>query len=316
MIKRTNGILAGGGILGGLGLSQVPADIAAKLVAMGPNVCPADTAALYRHFQPSPPYPGVKVTRDLSYGPDAREIMDVFTAEKGGGNRTVLIFVSGGAGNKIEPVPHGRCLLRQHHAVGHEEQHGGGERAAPHRSAPRRVEPEPAKDISTVIQWVHKNIAQYKGNPNRVFIWSHSAGQSSGGDLPGTSGAVWAGWDRSQRRDPDVARGVQYRSDQRGRRWRRRTSGRSARTGGAPAAGAGGQCPSGSPFGGGAQGQRRAGWSRRQAVMAGGPGSRRTGPAAEAAGAARWTPRFKSNARLCRVCATAKIAFFLAICRA
>jgi hypothetical protein len=34
-------------------------------------------------------------------------IMDVFAPEKGGGNRPVLIFVSGGQGNKIEGPPDG-----------------------------------------------------------------------------------------------------------------------------------------------------------------------------------------------------------------
>jgi hypothetical protein len=27
-----------------------------------------------------------------------------------------------------------------------------------------------------VIDWVQRNIAKYKGNPDRVFIWAHSAG--------------------------------------------------------------------------------------------------------------------------------------------
>ena len=35
---------------------------------------------------------------------------------------------------------------------------------------------ETAKDIGRVIEWVQQNIAKYKGNPNRVFIWAHSAG--------------------------------------------------------------------------------------------------------------------------------------------
>src|SRR5271165_7098250 len=90
----------------GAGFAQVPADVAAKLVDMGRNVCPADTAKLYKPMQLAPPA-GVKMMRDISYGPDAREIMDVFWGEKGGGNRAVLIYVSGGAGNKIEPVPDG-----------------------------------------------------------------------------------------------------------------------------------------------------------------------------------------------------------------
>ena len=156
-----------------LAFAQVPADIAAKLVAMGPNVCPADTAKLYRQFQPHRPYPGVKFSRDISLRPRRPRNHGRVLAEKGGGNRTVLIYVSGGAGNKIEPVADGEAFYdnimlwaTKNGMVGVNVQRraGGGEWN------------DPAKDISTVIQWVHKNIAQYKGNPNRVFIWSHSAG--------------------------------------------------------------------------------------------------------------------------------------------
>ncbi len=33
-----------------------------------------------------------------------------------------------------------------------------------------------AKDISSMIQWVQANVGKYHGNPDRVFIWAHSAG--------------------------------------------------------------------------------------------------------------------------------------------
>ncbi len=33
-----------------------------------------------------------------------------------------------------------------------------------------------AKDISAMIQWVEANISKYHGNPDRMFIWAHSAG--------------------------------------------------------------------------------------------------------------------------------------------
>jgi len=174
MKHRTFGILTAAIFTASLSVSQVPADIAAKLVDMGRNVCPADTAALYRKFQPSAPYPGVKVTRDIAYGSDPREIMDVFTAEKGGGNRTVLVFVSGGAGNKIEPVPNGDAFYDnimlwavKNGMTGVNVQRRGGQ----------GLEwDEPSKDIGRVIEWAQQNIAKYKGNPDRMFIWCHSAG--------------------------------------------------------------------------------------------------------------------------------------------
>src|SRR5438552_14133330 len=35
---------------------------------------------------------------------------------------------------------------------------------------------EPAKDVGAVVDWVRKNIKKYKGNPDRIFLWSSSAG--------------------------------------------------------------------------------------------------------------------------------------------
>src|SRR6185437_3445272 len=154
-------------------LAQVPPDIAAKLKEWGPAVCPADTAQLYRPLQPTAPYPGVKVERDIKIGPDPRNLIDVFSPEKGGGKRPVLIYVAGGVGNKIEPVPGGEAFYDNimlwavkngMTGVNLERKGGGGEWD------------QPAKDIGTAIQWVHDNIAKYKGNPDRVFIWAHSAG--------------------------------------------------------------------------------------------------------------------------------------------
>jgi acetyl esterase/lipase len=35
---------------------------------------------------------------------------------------------------------------------------------------------EPAKDVGLVVAWVRANIKKYKGNPDRIFLWSSSAG--------------------------------------------------------------------------------------------------------------------------------------------
>lgn len=309
MIKPTNGILAAAVFAATLGLSQVPADIAAKLVAMGPNVCPADTAALYRQFQPSPPYPGVKVTRDISYGADAREIMDVFTAEKGGGNRTVLIYVSGGAGNKIEPVPQGDAFYdnimlwaTKNNMVGVNVQRraGGGEWN------------DPAKDISTVIQWVHKNIAQYKGNPNRVFIWSHSAGNPPVGtylgrpELYGPEGIGVKGAILMSPAAFDIAPvtvGGGFGGGARGG-----AAGQQAK--GAP--GAGGGCPSGPAFGGGARGGGPGAQAKGGPGGPGGPGGGAKGTGGRGRGRGQVDPAVQLERSALPGLKAAKISFFLA----
>ncbi len=47
-------------------------------------------------------YPGVTIARDQSFGPNPKDLVDIFTPDKGGGNRPILIYVPGGGGNKIE----------------------------------------------------------------------------------------------------------------------------------------------------------------------------------------------------------------------
>ena len=90
-----------------IALAQVPPDIAKQLVVIGRGVCVPETAQLYRPLHPNPPYKGVSISRDISFGPDPKNVLDVFSAEKGGGSRPVLIYVSGGAGNKLQGGPNG-----------------------------------------------------------------------------------------------------------------------------------------------------------------------------------------------------------------
>lgn len=158
--------------------AQVPSDTATKLRALGAGVCVPETATLYKPLQlVKAPYTGVTVVRDISYGPDPRTIMDVFAPEKGGGNRPVLIFVSGGAGNKIEGPPDGDAFYDnvmlwavKNGMTGVNMQRRGGLNGA------GMAWDEPAKDVGVVVDWVRKNITKYKGNPNRIFLWSSSAG--------------------------------------------------------------------------------------------------------------------------------------------
>jgi hypothetical protein len=154
--------------------AAVPPDIAAKLKETGRVVDPPGGAKLYRPLQPTPPYPGVKVERNIKYFDNDRTVLDVFSPEKGGGKRPVLIYVSGGAGNKIEPVPDGDAFYDnimlwavKNGMTGVNVQRRGGQGLEWN---------ETAKDIGRVIDWVQQNIAKYKGNPDRVFIWAHSAG--------------------------------------------------------------------------------------------------------------------------------------------
>jgi len=161
--------------------AQVPANIEAGLVTMGHIVDPPCTAKLYRPLMPAnditssatPVYRGITVVRDASFGPNPKDVVDIFTADKGPASRPVLIYVPGGGGNKIELQDKEANafydnIMRwatENGMVGvNMQRHGGQGWDAG------------AKDISSMIQWVEANISKYHGNPDRMFIWAHSAG--------------------------------------------------------------------------------------------------------------------------------------------
>src|SRR5262245_35287531 len=83
--------------------APMPEDLAWKLVEIGRVVDPAKTAEIYAPLQQKEPYQGVKVERDVKYGPADRHLLDVFVPDTASSARPVLIFVHGGGfttGNK------------------------------------------------------------------------------------------------------------------------------------------------------------------------------------------------------------------------
>jgi Carboxylesterase family len=207
--------------------AQVPAEIEAGLRKIGQIVDPPCTAKLYRPLMPKsdynsywppnapapvnlvPLYAGIKLARDVSFGSHAKDLIDIFGPEKGGSNRTVLIYVPGGAGNKIEQQNReanafydniGRWAVKNNMIAVTMQRHLGENWN------------DGGKDIATMIQWLQTNIAKYGGNPNRMFIWSHSAGNGplgvyighpeiQGPKGPGVKGAIFM----SGNPVPDVA---------------------------------------------------------------------------------------------------------------
>lgn len=158
-------------------IAQVPPDIAARLRAIGHVVDTKETAALYAPFfaDLSEPYPGVRMMRDVSYGPDPLNRLDVFapqTTQPGG--RTVVIYSHGGrfqGGDKQQPGTHfydNLMLFLSHHGMVGVN--------IDYRLAPKNHWPDAQQDLGSVIRWVKANIAQYGGDPNRIVLWGQSAG--------------------------------------------------------------------------------------------------------------------------------------------
>ena len=161
----------------GVAQAQVPPDIAAKLRAMGPTV-DLRVGALYAPLQPKEPYAGVAVVRDVSYGPDPLQTVDVFSPTAGGKPRPVLLFVHGGGFVRGDKRQTDNMLVW---GVGH----GMVGVNLNYRLAPKDRWPAGAQDLASAIAWTRANIARYGGDPSRIFLWGHSAGANHVADYVG-----------------------------------------------------------------------------------------------------------------------------------
>jgi hypothetical protein len=172
--------------------AQVPANIEAQLLKIGQVVDPSCTAKLYRPLMPmndfntywppdapspastAPLYPGVTIVRDQSFGSNTKDVLDIFVGEKGGGSRPVVIYVPGGGGNKVEQQ------VRESNAfydnIGRWATKNGMVGVTVQRHPGSGNWDDGGRDISMAVDWVHDNIAKYKGDPNHMVIWAHSAG--------------------------------------------------------------------------------------------------------------------------------------------
>jgi acetyl esterase/lipase len=154
--------------------AQMPADIAARVKEIGVAIDPPRTAAIYAPLHAPEPYAGVKVERDLKYGPDGRHLLDVFVPEAGTGPRPVLVFVHGGAfvgGNKRT----GTSPFYDNIALAAARAGMVGVNMT-YRLAPKFQWPSGAVDVGSAVRWVRDNIGARGGDPARIFLMGHSAG--------------------------------------------------------------------------------------------------------------------------------------------
>jgi hypothetical protein len=168
-------------LVANVGHAQPPADIEAALKKIGPIVDPVCTAKLYRPLMPKNDitsnaaqlYPGVTITRNQAFGPDPKDVVDIFVGKTGPSKRTVLVYVPGGAGNKIEIQD--KTANAFYDNIGRFATQHGMVGVTMQRKASATWDGG-AKDVSAMLQWVEAHIGDYHGNPDRIFIWAHSAG--------------------------------------------------------------------------------------------------------------------------------------------
>lgn len=167
--------LAAASLVCGPAVAAPPPDVAAQLRAIGPKIEVAKTSQIYSALLPRDLYAGVYATRDLAYGADSKQVLDVFTpAESTDFPKPVLVFVHGGGfvgGDKHQ----GSSPLYDNVVVW-AAKHGVIGVDINYRLAPANTWPAGAEDVGLAVKWVEDNVARYGGDPKRIYLWGHSVG--------------------------------------------------------------------------------------------------------------------------------------------
>ncbi|WP_104990806.1 alpha/beta hydrolase [Deinococcus sp. NW-56] len=111
---------------------------------------------------------GLEVTRDQRYGPDARNVLDVY-APPNARNAPVVLFVHGGSWQSGDKEGHkfvGESLARAGYVTG----------VMNYRLAPQNRYPAYIQDTAAALRWMRDNAAKFGGNPDSLFVSGHSAG--------------------------------------------------------------------------------------------------------------------------------------------
>ncbi len=109
--------------------------------------------------------------RGISFGPNPRQILDIYYPSQVSGLAPVFVFLHGGGfrGGSPAGVSYmGDALL----------QHGAVFIAMSYRLLPEVKFPDMAEDVELGLQWVSKHVRGHGGNNDNVYLSGHSAGAS------------------------------------------------------------------------------------------------------------------------------------------
>jgi arylformamidase len=114
-------------------------------------------------------YDTVPGARDLAYGPDAHQVLDIYQPDPGGPKRPVLVFIHGGGWN-FGDKSYESALLAPFW------RRGLVVVTINYRLTPTARFPDQLTDCLLALAWVHEHIAAYGGDPEAIHLVGHSAG--------------------------------------------------------------------------------------------------------------------------------------------
>lgn len=159
----------------GTAFAQVPPDVAAAIRKIGPLDVRNTTELYLPMFKDmTARLAGLTVKRDIAYGPDALNRLDVFSSGTTGPKRPVVLYVHGGAfraGDKVQKgTPFNDNIML--FAVNN----GYVAVNMDYRLSPQSHWPAAHEDMAAVVRWIQANIADYGGDPKKIVAWGVSAG--------------------------------------------------------------------------------------------------------------------------------------------
>lgn len=107
--------------------------------------------------------------RNIAYGPDPRNVLDIYAPTSGAGPWPVIVFIHGGSWSSGNKVPYefvGRALAAQ----------GFLTLVINYRLHPEHPYPSFVEDAALALDWATRHAGEYGGNPHRIFGMGHSAG--------------------------------------------------------------------------------------------------------------------------------------------
>ncbi|HEX3486082.1 MAG TPA: alpha/beta hydrolase [Micropepsaceae bacterium] len=154
--------------------ADLPKDVQASIAKMG-HVNDPKTAPLFAPFHTGGIPADIKVSRDLAFGSDAAQKVDIFTDGKGAG-KPILIYVHGGGFTRGDKHRPGEFMYDN--VMIWAVQHGMVAAQTNYRLAPQAKYPAANDDVAAGVKYVRDHAREYGGDPNKIFVWGHSAGAS------------------------------------------------------------------------------------------------------------------------------------------
>ena len=153
--------------------ADLPADTQAAIVKMGHVNDPA-TSKLFVAMHKGIPA-GIKVTRDLAFGADPMQKLDVFTGGQGAG-KPILLYVHGGGFTRGDKHRPGEFMYDN--VMVWAVQNGMVAAQTNYRLAPQHMYPAANDDVAASVKYIREHAREYGSDPNKIVVWGHSAGAS------------------------------------------------------------------------------------------------------------------------------------------